>query len=77
MLHLRLIILSVEYDISINSETLLVTDFINLKIKSIQSFGGAHRDRVCMCIFIGVIAHTCISIFIYTMFLNKILCGKF
>jgi hypothetical protein len=31
----------VEDDVS---ETLLVTDFVNLKIKLIQSFESAHRD---------------------------------
>jgi hypothetical protein len=32
MLHLRLIILSVRDDVPVDSETLLVTDFVNLKI---------------------------------------------
>jgi hypothetical protein len=35
-------------DIPVDSETLLMTDFINLKIKPTQSFRGAHRDRVCI-----------------------------
>jgi hypothetical protein len=56
-------------DVFIDSETLLVTDFVNLKIKPAQSFGGAHRDRVC--VFIGVSTHTCMSIYICTMFLKK------
>jgi hypothetical protein len=38
-------------DIPIDSETLLMTDFMNLKIKSVQSFGGAHRDRVYVCVY--------------------------
>jgi hypothetical protein len=50
--YLRLIIISVVNDIHIDSEMLLVTDFMNLKIKPAQSFGYAHRDRVCMCVFI-------------------------
>jgi hypothetical protein len=62
----------VEDDISIDSDALLVTDFVNLKIKSAQSFRGAHMDRVCMYILIGVSAHTCISICICTVFLKKI-----
>jgi hypothetical protein len=37
MLHLRLIILSVGGDVRVDSETLLITDFINLKIKPAQS----------------------------------------
>jgi hypothetical protein len=43
-----------------------LTDFVNLKIKLIQSFGGAHRGRVCVQVFIGVSAHTCMSICICT-----------
>jgi hypothetical protein len=35
-------------DVPVDSETLLVTDFVNIKIKPTQSFGGAHRGRVCM-----------------------------
>jgi hypothetical protein len=49
MLYLQLIILSVGDDVP---ETLLVTDFVNIKIKLIQSFEGAHRDRMCAHIFI-------------------------
>jgi hypothetical protein len=71
MLHLRLIILSVGGDISVDSDTLLVTDFVNLKIKPAQSFRGAHRSRVCMCVFIGVSAHTCMNICVSTVFLKK------
>jgi hypothetical protein len=71
MLHLRLIILSVGGDISVDSDTLLVTDFVNLKIKPAQSFRGAHRSRVCMRVFIGVSARTCINICVSTVFLKK------
>jgi hypothetical protein len=59
-------------DVPVDSEALLVTDFVNLKIKPTQSFRGAHRGRVCVRVFIGVSAHTCISICIYTVFLKKI-----
>jgi hypothetical protein len=51
--YLWLIILSVVDNFSVNSETLLVTDFINLKIKPAQTFEGAHRSMVCMRVFIG------------------------
>jgi hypothetical protein len=68
---LRLIILLAGGDISVDSETFFVTDFMNLKIKPTQSFGGAHRDRVYVCMFIGVSARTCISICVYTVFLKK------
>jgi hypothetical protein len=75
--HLQLIILSVEDDVSIDSETLLVTDFVNLKIKSLslsnvlKPFGYAHRDIVYMRVFTGVGARTCMSIYFYIVFLKK------
>jgi hypothetical protein len=62
VLYLWLIILSVGSDISVDSETLLMTDFVNPKIKSVQSFRGAHRGRIYVCVFIRMSAHTCISI---------------
>jgi hypothetical protein len=40
-------------DVPVDSETLLVTDFVNLKIKPAQSFGGAYMSRVCVCIYMG------------------------
>jgi hypothetical protein len=33
-----------------------MTDFVNFKIKLVQSFGGAHKDRMCVCVFIRVSA---------------------
>jgi hypothetical protein len=58
-------------DVPVDSETLLMTDFVNLKIKSAQSFGGAHRGSVCMCVFIDVSAPTYMSICVCTVFLKK------
>jgi hypothetical protein len=58
-------------DILIDSETLLLTDFMNLKIKPTQSFKDAHRDNMCMRVFICVSGHTYINSYIYTMFLKK------
>jgi hypothetical protein len=58
-------------DIFINNETILMTDFMNLKIKLIQSFRCTHKDKVCMRVFIEVNAHTCMSICICTVFLKK------
>jgi hypothetical protein len=49
-----------------------VTDFVNLKIKPAQSFRDVHIGRVCVRVFIEVGAHTCISIYICTVFLKKI-----
>jgi hypothetical protein len=51
--YLWLIIFSVVDDVSVNSETLWVTDFMNLKIKSVQSFKGVHMITVCVYVFIG------------------------
>jgi hypothetical protein len=53
VLHLQLIIFLVRDDVSVDSETLLVTDFVNLKIMPAQSFGDAHRGRMCVRVFIG------------------------
>jgi hypothetical protein len=75
VLHLWLIILSVGGDVSVNGEAFLVTDFMNLKIKSAQSFECVHRDKVCVRMFIGISAHTCMSIYICTVFLKKIDCN--
>jgi hypothetical protein len=71
VLHLRLIILLVRGDVPIDNKTLLVTDFVNLKIKPTQSFRGAHRDKLYIHVFIEVGAHTCINIYIYTVFFKK------
>jgi hypothetical protein len=53
VLYLRLIIFLPEGDIPVDSETLLVTDFMNLKINLIQSFKGDHRSRIYVCIYRG------------------------
>jgi hypothetical protein len=71
MLYLWLIILSVGGNVPVDNEALLVTDFMNLKIKSAQFFRGAYRGRMCMCVFIGVGAHMCMSICVCTVFLKK------
>jgi hypothetical protein len=61
----------VEGDVPVNSETLLVIDFMNLKIKLTQSFGGVHKGMMCMRVFIGMSARTCMSICVYTIFIKK------
>jgi hypothetical protein len=68
VLYLRLIILLVRDNVSVDSDAFLVTDFVNLKIKPAQSFGDVHRGRVYVRVFIGVSAHMCMSIYIYTVF---------
>jgi hypothetical protein len=55
----------------IDSEMLFVTDFVNVKIKLAQCFGGAHRSRVYVRVFIGMRAHMCMSICVRTVFLKK------
>jgi competence protein ComGF len=57
-------------DIYIDNEMLLVTDFVNLKIKSAQPFRYAHINRIYICLFIEVNAHKC------TVFKKKI-CFQF
>jgi hypothetical protein len=59
-------------DVPVDSETHLVTDFVNLKIKSAQFFECAHRGRVCVRVFIEVSARMCMSICVCTVFLKKI-----
>jgi hypothetical protein len=60
-------------DISVDNKTFLMTDIVNLKIKSAESFRGAHRGRMCMRMSIGVSIHTCMSICVCTVFLKKYL----
>jgi hypothetical protein len=57
-------------DIFIDSKTLLMTDFVNLKIKSTQSFEDIYRDKICVCIH-RINAYMCISIYIYIIFLKE------
>jgi hypothetical protein len=45
----------VRDDVFVDSETLLMTDFINLKIKAAQSFEYTHKNRICVCVFIEII----------------------
>jgi hypothetical protein len=59
-------------DVSVDNEVLLMTDFVNLKIKPAQSFKCAHKDRVCIRMFIEVITYMCISIYMCTVFLKKV-----
>jgi hypothetical protein len=46
---------------SVDSETLLVIDFMNLKIKSTQYFKCAHRNILYVYILIELSTHTCMS----------------
>jgi hypothetical protein len=59
-------------DIPVDSEMLLVTDFMNFKIKSAQSFKCAHRVMMYVHMFIDVDTDTCMNIYICSVFLKKI-----
>jgi hypothetical protein len=59
VLYLRLIILIVGDDVPVDSKTLLMTDFMNLKIKPAQSFKGAHKIIVYIHVLIRV-GYTCV-----------------
>jgi hypothetical protein len=49
-------------DVLVDSDVLLVIDFVNLKIKSTQSFECAHIGRMCVRIFIEMSARTYMNI---------------
>jgi hypothetical protein len=42
-------------DVPVNNDALLMIDFMNLKIKSAQSFKYTHKDRVCIYVFIEIV----------------------
>jgi hypothetical protein len=58
-------------DVSVDSESFFMTDFVNLKIKLTQFFRGIHRGRVCVRALIDVSAHAYMSICVCTVFLKK------
>jgi hypothetical protein len=71
VLYLWLIILSVEDDVSVDSEVLLVTDFVNLKIKPAQFFRCAHRGRVCDCVHRGECSYVYEHLYLYCVSQKK------
>jgi hypothetical protein len=58
-------------DVPVDSETFLVTDFMNLKIKPTQSFRVAHMGKMCVHVFIEMSAHTYMNICVCTVFLKN------
>jgi hypothetical protein len=48
----------VASDVPVDDEAPLVTSGIS-RCAGAQSFGGAHRDRVCVRVFIGVSVRAC------------------
>jgi hypothetical protein len=61
----------VRDNVFVDNETLLVTDFVKLKIKPTQCFRCIHRDKIYIHIFIGVSAYTYINIYVYIMFVKN------
>jgi hypothetical protein len=55
-------------DVPVDSETLLETEFVNLKIKSSRSFRCAHRGRVYVCVhrneYSYVYKYLCFTVFL-------------
>jgi hypothetical protein len=46
----------------VDSVTLLVIDFVNLKIKPVQSFRDVYRDRMCVFIDVTVLKKTVVAL---------------
>jgi hypothetical protein len=57
--------------VSVASESFLVTDFMNLKIKPTQSFGCAHRGRVCMCVHMSECSYVYEYLYFYCVSQKK------
>jgi hypothetical protein len=58
-------------DIIVDSETFLMTDFVNLKNKPTQSFRYIYESRMCVYVLIGMNILICINTYIYTVFLKQ------
>jgi hypothetical protein len=65
MLHLRLIIFSMEGDAHVDIDVLLTIDFVNLKIKPTQSFGYSYRDVLCVYIHRGKCSYVYEYLYLY------------
>jgi hypothetical protein len=61
----------VRGDVFIDNDALLVTDFINLKIKLTQSFRYVHKNRVYVHVFIEMNNHTYTGIYVYCISQQK------
>jgi hypothetical protein len=58
----------VEADVSVDSEMLLLTDFINLKIKPTQTFRCDHRAKMCVYLFVEMSVYMCIQVFMFVVY---------
>jgi hypothetical protein len=63
---------SVGGDISVDSNAFLVTDFVNLKIKSAQSFRVAHRGRVYVCVHRSECSYVYEYLYLYRISQKKV-----
>jgi hypothetical protein len=61
-------------DVPIDNDVFLMTDFMNLRIKSAHSFICVHRDMICICMLIEINIYTNMNIYVYTIFLKKHMC---
>jgi hypothetical protein len=62
----------VRGDVPVDNEVFMVTSSISKSNTLAQSFEGAHRDRVCVCVFIGMDVYACVyERLCCTMFLKK------
>jgi hypothetical protein len=79
VLYLWLIILLIGDDVSVDSDTLLVTvtDFVNLKIKSTQSFRGGYMGRIYVCVFIQMSIHIYIYKYLYLYCISDYICANY
>jgi hypothetical protein len=59
-------------DVPVDSEVLLVTDLVNLKIKLAQSFRHAHRGRVCVCVHRGECSYVYEYLCLYSVSQKKV-----
>jgi hypothetical protein len=60
----------VRGDVPVDNESLLMIDFMNLKIKPTQTFGDAHKGKIYVRVFIVVSDRTYINICV-CVFLKK------
>jgi len=56
------LVLSVVGDVPVDSKASVVTSSISRFAGPTRFFGGAHRGRVCVCVFIELSVRSCVSI---------------
>jgi hypothetical protein len=63
-------------DVSVDSETLLMTDFVNLRMKSVQSFRRTYRGRLCVCVYKTEYSYVYEYLYLYCVFKKIFLLEK-